>query len=346
MRNSSFQGIDYTFRHTLNNLLNNNNQQNKSNNNNNKNQDEDLERKRRKNSLKIQQHISDLENTVLINQECINKMIPSLGMNETEKNKLLSNMNKILNYFNEKKKIRKKINEINSKMLINKQIIEEIKRRRDEGYLMYKDQISNLSESVTKKTSLVKQFQKKFSEVEIFIQRECQTEEHVEKYGKWKTFTVIPFMKKNEDILKKKCFYEEQVNNKKKNIENLENENNSLKEKDKNINNKIIEENSEMNNINECYDKIIELNKKKVELMKCRLNIISDINFKKSIIPTFKSKNPISNLDIDINLFDPKEEEKKNEIEEDGQELAPPEDDNWIDPENEGNISDIEKEKE
>ena len=346
MRNSSFQGIDYTFRHTLNNLLNNNNQQNKSNNNNNKNQDEDLERKRRKNSLKIQQHISDLENTVLINQECINKMIPSLGMNETEKNKLLSNMNKILNYFNEKKKIRKKINEINSKMLINKQIIEEIKRRRDEGYLMYKDQISNLSENVTKKTSLVKQFQKKFSEVEIFIQRECQTEEHVEKYGKWKTFTVIPFMKKNEDILKKKCFYEEQVNNKKKNIENLENENNSLKEKDKNINNKIIEENSEMNNINECYDKIIELNKKKVELMKCRLNIISDINFKKSIIPTFKSKNPISNLDIDINLFDPKEEEKKNEIEEDGQELAPPEDDNWIDPENEGNISDIEKEKE
>ena len=347
MRNSSFQGIDYTFRHTLNNLLNNNNPQNKSNNNNNnKNQDEDLERKRRKNSLKIQQHISDLENTVLINQECINKMIPSLGMNETEKNKLLSNMNKILNYFNEKKKIRKKINEINSKMLINKQIIEEIKRRRDEGYLMYKDQISNLSESVTKKTSLVKQFQKKFSEVEIFIQRECQTEEHVEKYGKWKTFTVIPFMKKNEDILKKKCFYEEQVNNKKKNIENLENENNSLKEKDKNINNKIIEENSEMNNINECYDKIIELNKKKVELMKCRLNIISDINFKKSIIPTFKSKNPISNLDIDINLFDPKEEEKKNEIEEDDQELAPPEDDNWIDPENEGNISDIEKEKE
>ena len=128
MRNSSFQGIDYTFRHTLNNLLNNNNPQNKSNNNNNKNQDEDLERKRRKNSLKIQQHISDLENTVLINQECINKMIPSLGMNETEKNKLLSNMNKILNYFNEKKKIRKKINEINSKMLINKQIIEEIKK--------------------------------------------------------------------------------------------------------------------------------------------------------------------------------------------------------------------------
>jgi hypothetical protein len=332
----------------------NNAQQDKNKNNN--IQDEDFERNRRKNNLKIQQHISDLENTVLINQECINKMIPVLELKQTEKNKLISNINKISNYFNEKKKIRKKINEINSKMLINKQIIEEIKRRRDEGYLMYKDQISNLSESVTKKASLVKQFQKKFSEVEIFIQRECQNDENIDKYGKWKTFTVIPFMKKNEDILKKKCFYEEEVNNKKKSIENLEKENVLLKEKIENNNkkmnninnNNIInekKENDDINKIKEYYNKVFDLNKKEIELMKCRLNIISDINFKKSIIPTFKSKNPISNLDININLFDPKEEEKNaNDNEDDEQELAPPEDDNWIDPENEGNISDIEKE--
>ena len=331
-----------------------NNQKNKANNK--EKQDEDLERVRRKNNLKIQQHISDLENTVLINQECINKMIPASGLKENEKNKLISNINKIMNYFNEKKMIRKKINEINSKMLINKQIIEEIKRRRDEGYLMYKDQIANLSESVTKKSSLVKQFQKKFSEVEIFIQRESQNDEHLEKYGKWKTFTIIPFMKKNEDILKKKCFYEEQVNSKKKNLENLEKENNLFKEKieknknnRKNRNNNIIIENNfnsndEVNKVKEFYDKYLDLDQLEIELMRCRLNIISEINFKKSIIPTFKSKNPISNLEIDIKLFDPKEE-KKNENEEDDMELAPPEDDNWIDPENEGNISDIEKEQ-
>ena len=284
-------------------------------------------------------------------------MLPVLELKQNEKNKLLSNITKISNYFNEKKNYRKKKNEINSKILINKQIIEEIKRRRDEGYLMYKDQMSNLSESVTKKTSLVKQFQKKFSEVEIFIQRECQTEDHIQQYGKWKTFTVIPFMKKNEDILKKKCFYEEEVNNKKKDIENLEKENELLKEKNENnknnninLNNNnniiIINDNKdELDKINEYYDKVINLNKKEIELMKCRLNIISDINFKKSIIPTFKSKNPISNLDIDVNLFDPKEEEKINENEEEGQEIAPPENDNWFDPEKEGNISDIEKEQ-
>ena len=298
--------------------------------------------------MKIQQHISDLENTVLINQECINKMLPVLELKQNERNKLISNINKITNYFNEKKNYRKKKNEINSKMLINKQIIEEIKRRRDEGYLMYKDQMTNLSDSVTKKTSLVKQFQKKFSEVEIFIQRECQTEDHIEQYGKWKTFTVIPFMKKNEDILKKKCFYEEEVNNKKKDIEDLEKENDILKkqvEKNMNNNNIINENENEMAKIEDYYNKSINLTKKEIELMKCRLNIISDIDFKKSLIPTFKSKNPISNLDIDINLFDPKEEEKNDAIEEEGQELAPPEDENWIDPENEWNISDIEKEQ-
>ena len=334
----SYQGVDYTFRNSINSLININKQkENKIEEN-----DTDKERIRRKNNLKIQQHISDLENTVLINQECINNMIPLLHLKQTQKKKLISSLKNIANYFNEKKNYRKKKNEINSKILINKQIIEEIKRRRDEGYLMYKDQMTNLSENVTKKTSLVKQFQKKFSEVEIFIQRESQTEEHIEKYGKWKTFTVIPFMKRNEDILKKKCFYEEEINKRKKEIKNLEKENEVLKDNNEinNINNINITE----NDIKNYYDKIIDINKKENELMKCYLNIISENNFKKEIIPTFKSKNPISNLDIDVKLFEPKEI-PKIQIEDQIQELAPPIEDNWLDPEKEGNISDIEQEK-
>ena len=333
----SYQGVDYTFRNSINILMNNNKpKDNKIQN------DTDKERIRRKNNLKIQQHISDLENTVLINQECINNIIPLLHLKQAQKKKLISSLKNITNYFNEKKNNRKKKTEISSKILINKQIIEEIKRRRDEGYLMYKDQMTNLSENVTKKTSLVKQFQKKFSEVEIFIQRESQTEEHIEKYGKWKTFTVIPFMKRNEDILKKKCFYEEEINKKKKDIQNLEKENGILKDNKElnNINNINITE----KDIKNYYDKVIDINKKENELMKCYLNIISENNFKKEIIPTFKSKNPISNLDINVKLFEPKET-PKIQIEDQIQELAPPEEDNWLDPEKEGNISDIEQEK-
>jgi hypothetical protein len=69
----------------------NNAQQDKNKNNN--IQDEDFERNRWKNNLKIQQHISDLENTVLINQECLSKMIPVLELKQPEKNKLISNIN-------------------------------------------------------------------------------------------------------------------------------------------------------------------------------------------------------------------------------------------------------------
>ena len=136
-------------------------------------------------------------------------------------------------------------------------------------------------------------------------------------------------------------------------MNDLEKENEIFREKSNNMNNNdennVIKENREIdekNKLKEYYENVIDLNNKRIELMKCRLNIISENNFKKSIIPTFKSKNPISNLDIDIKLFDPGKEENNIENEEEGQELAPPEDDNWLDPENEGNISDIEKEKE
>ena len=96
----SYQGVDYTFRNSINILMNNNKpKDNKINQN-----DTDKERIRRKNNLKIQQHISDLENTVLINQECINNMIPLLHLKKAQKKKLISSLKNIMNYFNEKKK--------------------------------------------------------------------------------------------------------------------------------------------------------------------------------------------------------------------------------------------------
>ncbi len=129
---------------------------------------------------------------------------------------------------------------------------------------------------------------------------------------------------------------------KKKEIENLEKENTKLKEKNE-INNININNITEKD-VKDYYNKLIDINKKENELMKCYLNIISENNFKKEIIPTFKSKNPISNLDIDVKLFEPKNIQKI-EIVEPIQEIAPPEEDNWLDPEKDGNISDIEKEK-
>ena len=230
-----------------------------------------------------------------------------MDLKENEKKKLLTSIEKIYKYFNNKKEYRQKMKDINGKILMNKQIIEEIKRRKDEIVFFHKDQINNLEASVTKKGGAVKMFQKKFTEVEIFIQKESKTPENIEKYGKWKNFTLIPFMKKNEDLLKRKCFYEQEVNKIKEKIDLMEKEANKMKEenKNKNKNVNIILNNDKFKLIEKYYNNNLKLYESNNELLKLQRNILSDKNTKKSIIPSFKSKNPISNLDVNLNLLEP-----------------------------------------
>ena len=132
------------------------------------------ENKKAKQNSKINEHIFDLENTLSINLEYISNFIPIMNVKQDKKRKLMSNFEKIVKYFKLKKSLREGINEINGKILINKQIIEETRRRNEENYLYYKDQIIELTDNVNKKSSLVKQIQKKFNEVEIYIQRELK----------------------------------------------------------------------------------------------------------------------------------------------------------------------------
>ena len=312
-----------------------------------------------------------------MNQEIINKIIPCLTLKEEEKQKLLNSISTIYKYFNNKKEYRQNIKNLSGKILMNKQIIEEIKRRKDDNIFFYADQIHNMEGSVTKKGGAVKMFQKKFKEVEIFIQRESKSPEYEEKYGKWKSFTIIPFMKKNEDLLKRKCFYEQEVNELKGKIDLIEKDNNNIKEK-KEINDRDIEK---------YYKNGFILYENVIKYLKIKFNYLSDCNIKKSIIPSFKSKNPISNLNVNLNLLEPGivelelnlkkvmeseeikidekdqiknmndelniindkfEKEIGNEIKEDnlkGNEIKPPENDNWGNLNEFENISDIENEK-
>ena len=374
--NTSFEGIDYTFRTKFDTFFNK------------ENKEEVNHIKQRKNEMKMQQHISDLEKTIIINQDIINKIIPSLNLKENEKKKLLNMIETIYKYFNLKKEYRQKIKDINSKILMNKQIIEEFKRRKDEVLYMHKDQINNLKESVNKKGTGVKSFQKKFNEVEIFIQKESKTPENAEKYGKWKAFTIIPFMRKNEDLLKRKCFYEKEINKLKEKIESIEKETNNLKEEEKINKNNINIKNNKIDKINQLenyYKKYLKLYENNKEFLKMKMDFLSDCNLKKSAIPSFKSKNPISNLDVNLNLLEPgivelqlnlkkiveseeiKIDEKEhinqmnidlnkindkfekelgkefNDTDLKGKELKPPENDDWGNIIDSGELSDIEK---
>ena len=314
MNSTFYEGIDYTFRKNFDLLFN-------------KEKKEEVNHlKHRKNEIQMQQHIFDLEKTISLNQEIINKVITTLNLSEKEQKSLLNKVEKIYIYFNNKQEYRYKMKNIQSKILMNKQIIEEIKRRKDEIVFIHKDQINNMQNSVTKKGNAVKQFQKKFKEVEIFIQRESKKEENLEKFGKWKNFTLIPFMKKNEELLKRKYFYEVEIKNRNENLEKLDKEIKKFKE-DKNNNklNKIT-----LGNRKKIIENIYKNNLKLCENEKEFLNVISGLlfenNSKKLKIPSFKSKNPISNLDVKLNLLPPgivelelnlkKMESEENKIEE------------------------------
>ena len=314
MNSTFYEGIDYTFRKNFDLLFN-------------KEKKEEVNHlKHRKNEIQMQQHIFDLEKTISLNQEIINKVITTLNLTEKEKKSLLNKVEKIYIYFNNKQEYRYKMKNIQSKILMNKQIIEEIKRRKDEIVFIHKDQINNMQNSVTKKGNAVKQFQKKFKEVEIFIQRESKKEENLEKFGKWKNFTLIPFMRKNEELLKRKYFYEMEIKKRKENLEKLDKEIKKFKE-DKNNNklNKIT-----LGNRKKIIENIYKNNLKLCENEKEFLNVISGLlfenNSKKLKIPSFKSKNPISNLDVKLNLLPPgivelelnlkKMESEENKIEE------------------------------
>lgn len=314
MNSTFYEGIDYTFRKNFDLLFN-------------KEKKEEVNHlKHRKNEIQMQQHIFDLEKTISLNQEIINKVITTLNLSEKEQKSLLNKVEKIYIYFNNKQEYRYKMKNIQSKILMNKQIIEEIKRRKDEIVFIHKDQINNMQNSVTKKGNAVKQFQKKFKEVEIFIQRESKKEEYLEKFGKWKNFTLIPFMKKNEELLKRKYFYEMEIKKRNENLEKLDKEIKKFKE-DKNNNklNKIT-----LGNRKKIIENIYKNNLKLCENEKEFLNVISGLlfenNSKKLKIPSFKSKNPISNLDVKLNLLPPgivelelnlkKMESEENKIEE------------------------------
>ena len=290
-----YEGVDYTFRRNFDMILNNKEEK----------KSEINHLKLRKNEIQIQHHIFDLEKTISLNQEMINKIIPTLNLNDKNKKTLLNHVQKIYKYFNNKQEYRYKIKNINSKILMNKQIIEEIKRRKDEIVFMHKDQVTNMENSVNKKGNAVKLSQRKFKEVEIFIQRESKKEENLEKYGKWKNFTLIPFMKKNEELLKRKFFYETYIKKTKDNIEKIK------KDKEIYIKEKIEDKKIEITfgNRIKLIDKYYKNNLKLAENEKLFIDSIVKFlfenNSKKLLVPSFKSKNPISNLDVKLNLLPP-----------------------------------------
>lgn len=88
------------------------------------------------------------------------------------------------------------------KILVDSQIKEEAKRRKEENISAYVDKIECLNENGKKKNITYKRNQKKFDEVEIYVNKKC------DKLYKWKknfnNFEILPFIYANESYLYQK----------------------------------------------------------------------------------------------------------------------------------------------
>ena len=207
----------------------------------------------------------------------MNLLLTIKNLNQKEKKILCEKFEKIMKNFKKKMNIKKEINKINSKILINKQIIEENKKNINENYIYFEDQMNEINQNINKKSSLIKTFKKKFIEVEIYIQRECK---NYEKFSFWENFSINFFMNKNEKLLKEKEYFNYKILNLKKGINFLIEENNFIKQP--------------IFNISNCYLKIIDfyndknlLFERKKEFFNFFLKKLCENLEKKEKIPSF-----------------------------------------------------------
>ena len=156
--------------------------------------------KMKKSKLDTNNYIYDLDNTMKINLDIIENILPSILSDKVnEKNKLKEQLKRIKQLFEKKLNLKKIKNQYQSKILLQNQILQETKRGKEENLNYLDEKSDELINGLEKKLLCIKKFQKKFDEVQIYIQRECL---HFNKWRKkYEEFEILPFILKNENLL-------------------------------------------------------------------------------------------------------------------------------------------------
>ena len=210
-----------------------------------------------------------------------------LKMKQENKNLIAKRIEIIHKLFDNFQLMRKKIENIKSKNLVNNQIYEEVKRRINENKKFYDEKIEDINSLVKKKVIILKKVQKKFLEIQIYIRRESQNYYGFRK--QFSNFSITPFILENEYLNKYKSklneSFEEKINRMKtlnvpiKEIK-TKNKNKKNKEEKNNINIIIINESgNEYLNNNNINNDLISLEDTSDKLNKYLINKQEEIKF-------------------------------------------------------------------
>lgn len=209
---------------------------------------------------KLEDYMEDLTKTFSLNIDMLENMIksdtclynPKLKDKEdnAKHSEIIELVRKIKTHHDNKLALFKKSSYMRGKVLMSSQIEEELKKSVLELEKGYFDQEKELDDLSLKKENIIAQNEKKFNEVEIYIQRECMFEED-KKYHKYQNFTVVPFIRENQEYSYKKYLICKYLDEKCKEITTLNAENSQLKNE---FNNTAIKE----NNINDNNKNVIK----------------------------------------------------------------------------------------
>ena len=209
-----------------------------------------------------------------------------LKMKQENKNLIAKRIEIIHKLFDNFQLMRKKIENIKSKNLVNSQIYEEVKRRINENKKFYDEKIEDINSLVKKKVIILKKVQKKFLEIQIYIRRESQNYYGFRK--QFSNFSITPFILENEYLNKYKSklneSFEEKINRMKTlnvPIKEIKSKNKKNKEEKNNINIIIINENGNeyLNNNNNINNDLISLEDSNDKLNKYLINKQEEIKF-------------------------------------------------------------------
>ena len=148
-------------------------------------------------------YLYDLIKTMQINIKIILDAVKFLKMKQENKNLINKRIEIIHKLFDNFQLMRKKIESIKSKNLVNNQIYEEVKRRIVENKKFYDDKINDIDSLLKKKVIILKKVQKKFLEIQIYIRRECQNFYGFRK--QFSNYSITPFLLENEILNKNKA---------------------------------------------------------------------------------------------------------------------------------------------
>ena len=191
----------------------------------------------------------DLDNTIMINFDLIKQVLLIVQFNN---NNIKKKVNKIINLYYQRKEIKNKKNEIKGKILVHNQILEENKRRNEESLELYSREYKDLYNAIEKKVLIIKKFQKRYDEVEEYIQNQSK---FLPKYKMFRDLEILPFIIENENLVLIKIDLIEDIENLKLIISSALKENINLKKINYLLNNN---ENEIKNNK---YDELIEIYK-------------------------------------------------------------------------------------